>query len=42
VSDDSVARDLLPALAVTVIEPAGIGGELALMAWRERSAQAAA
>jgi len=40
VTDDSVARDLLPALAVTMGEPAGIGGELALMAWRERAAQA--
>ncbi len=39
-SDDGAARDSDPALAVTMGEPAGIGGEVALLAWRDRAARA--
>ena len=34
----SAAAEPRPALALTMGEPAGIGGELALMAWRDRVA----
>lgn len=39
-TDEQDARDARPALAVTMGEPAGVGGELALMAWRERATRA--
>lgn len=39
-SGHEVAPDPRPALALTMGEPAGIGGELALIAWRERATQA--
>lgn len=39
-TDGQVAPGPRPALALTMGEPAGIGGELALMAWRDRAAHA--
>ena len=39
-SDRQGAPDPRPALALTMGEPAGIGGELALLAWRDRAAHA--
>ncbi len=38
-SDQGRARDGLPALALSMGEPAGVGGELALMVWHRRDAQ---
>ncbi len=39
-SDRRVGREPDPALAVTMGEPAGIGGEVSLMAWRDREPRA--
>ena len=40
-SDDRPSEDRGPALALTMGEPAGIGGEIALIAWRQRATLAA-
>jgi len=40
VTDRKATPDPRTALALTMGEPAGIGGELALMAWRDRAARA--